>query len=70
MKNFLKVQNLVAKKADGSIETAIKVLTAIVLGAAVLLGLYVIIKKLVIPSTDAKISSMFAVTDSITTATV
>lgn len=65
MKNVLKAQNLVAKKADGSIETAIKVLTAIVLGAAMLLGLYVLIKNLVIPQTSTKVSSMFAVTDTI-----
>ena len=68
MKNLLKAQNLVAKKAEGSIETAIKVLTAVVLGAAVLLGLYVIIKQLVIPQTSSKVSSMFAVTDTITAA--
>ena len=66
MKNILKAQNLVAKKADGSIETAIKVLTAVVLGAAILLGLYTIIKQLVIPQTSTKVSSMFAVTDTIT----
>ena len=66
MKNLLKAQNLVAKKADGSIETAIKVLTAVVLGAAILLGLYTIIKQLVIPQTSNKVSSMFAVTDTIT----
>ena len=65
MNKMLKVQNLVAKKAEGSIETAIKVLTAIVLGAAMLLGLYVLIKKLVIPQTSTKVSSMFAVTDTI-----
>ena len=68
MKNLLKAQNLVAKKAEGSIETAIKVLTAVVLGAAVLLGLYVIIKQLVIRQTSTKVSSMFAVTDTITAA--
>lgn len=66
MKNILRAQNLVAKKADGSIETAIKVLTAVVLGAAILLGLYTIIKQLVIPQTSNKVSSMFAVTDTIT----
>lgn len=65
MNKMLKVQNLVAKKAEGSIETAIKVLTAIVLGAAMLLGLYVLIKNLVIPQTSTKVSSMFAVTDTI-----
>ena len=66
MKNLLKVQNLAAKKADGSIETAIKVLTAVVLGAAILVGLYALIKNVVLPTTTTKISSMFGATESIT----
>ena len=66
MNKILKAQNLAAKKAEGSIETAIKVLTAVVLGAALLLGLYVMIKQLVIPQTSTKVASMFEVTDAIT----
>lgn len=60
MKNILKARNFAAKKAEGSIETAIKVLTAVVLGAAVLVGLYALIKNVVLPSTTTKVNSMFA----------
>ena len=62
MKNILKARNFAAKKAEGSIETAIKVLTAVVLGAAVLVGLYALIKNVVLPSTTTKVNSMFAYT--------
>ena len=60
MKNILKARNLAAKKAEGSIETAIKVLTAVVLGAAILVGLYALIKNVVLPSTTTKVNSMFS----------
>ena len=66
MYKFLKAQNLAAKKAEGSIETAIKVLTAVVLGAAILVGLYALIKNVVLPTITTKISSMFGATESIT----
>ena len=56
-KMFLALQ---AKKAEGSIETAIKVLTAVVLGAAILIGLYALIKNVVLPSTTTKVNSMFS----------
>ena len=59
MKNILKVRNFAAKKAEGSIETAIKVLTAVVLGAAILVGLYALIKNTVLPTATTKVSSLF-----------
>ena len=59
MKNILKARNFAAKKAEGSIETAIKVLTAVVLGAAILVGLYALIKNTVLPTTTTKVSSLF-----------
>lgn len=61
MKMILNAQNAIASKAgEGSIETAIKVLTAVVLGAAILVGLYALIKEVVLPSTTTAVSSMFA----------
>lgn len=63
MKNILKAQNAIASKAgEGSIETAIKVLTAVVLGAAILVGLYALIKNVVLPSTTTAVESMFSYT--------
>ena len=59
MVNILKARNLAAKKAEGSIETAIKVLTAVVLGAAILVGLYALIKVTVLPTVSTKVTSMF-----------
>ena len=59
MKNILKARNFAAKKAEGSIETAIKVLTAVVLGAAILVGLYALIKNTVLPTATTKVSSLF-----------
>ena len=61
-KFFLRVQS---KAAEGSIETAIKVLTAVVLGALIMLGLYAIINGLVVPTTSTKVSSLFALTSTL-----
>ncbi len=49
LKKFLK-----SKKAIGSIETAIKVVTACVLGAAILVGGFALIKDTVLPSMTTK----------------
>lgn len=59
MYKFLKAQNVAAKKAEGSVETAIKVLTAVVLGAAIMVGLYALIKNVVLPTTTTKVNSLF-----------
>lgn len=57
MKNLvLKMQS---KVAEGSIETAIKVLTAVVLGALIMIGLYALVQKVVLPTTESKVSSLF-----------
>ena len=47
------------KQASGSIETAIKVVTAVVLGALILLGMYAVINGLVVPTTQAKVESLY-----------
>ena len=47
------------KKAAASIGTAVKVMTAVVLGAVMLLGTYAIINGLVVPETNAKVESLY-----------
>ena len=63
MKRF--IARMQSKAAEGSIETAIKVLTAVVLGALIMLGLYAIINGLVVPTTSTKVSSLFALTSTL-----
>ena len=63
MKKFM--LRMQSKAAEGSIETAIKVLTAVVLGALIMLGLYAIINGLVVPTTSTKVSSLFALTSTL-----
>ena len=62
-KSFLK--RLFSKKAAASVGAAVKVLTSVVLGAAMLAGTYGIVKTGVIPTAEAKVSSMYEVTDAI-----
>ena len=57
--NIVKTLKNIKKKAEGSIGTAIKVLTAVVLGAAILVGLYALTTGVVLPTTNAKVESMF-----------
>ena len=57
IKNKLKV---LKKRAQGSIGTAIKVLTATVLGASILVGGYALTTEVVLPNTTEKVESMFA----------
>ena len=57
IKNKLKV---LKKRAQGSVGTAIKVLTATVLGASILVGGYALTNEVVLPNTTAKVESMFA----------
>lgn len=61
MKNLIKMQAaLAAKNAEGSVETAIKVLTAVVLGALVLTILYGILTSTVKDKTTEKINSLYS----------
>ena len=57
IKNKLKV---LKKRAQGSVGTAIKVLTATVLGASILVGGYALTNEVVLPNTTEKVESMFA----------
>ena len=47
------------KRASGSVETAIRVVIAVVLGALILLGLYAVVNGLVVPTTQAKVESLY-----------
>ena len=57
IKNKLKV---LKKRAQGSVGTAIKVLTSVVLGASILVGGYALTNEVVLPNTTEKVESMFA----------
>ena len=65
MKRKTQKRRLFNKKAGASVGTAIKVLTSVVLGAAMLAGTYGIVKTTVVPTTKSKVSSMFEVTDDV-----
>ena len=65
MKFKNQIRRLFNKKAGASVGKAIKILTSVVLGAAMIAGTYGIVKLSVIPKTGNKISSMFEVTGDI-----
>ena len=65
MKRKTQKRRFFNKKAGASVGTAIKVLTSVVLGAAMLAGTYGIVKTTVVPTTENKVSSMFEVTDAV-----
>lgn len=50
------------KKAEGFVDTAVKVLIAVVIGALLLFGLYGLVGNVVIPTTTSKVSSLFNAT--------
>ncbi len=54
---------LLDKKGQGALDTAITVLIAIVLGALILGGLYLIIEGTVLPTVTQKIEEMFNYTN-------
>ncbi len=63
-KNLVNVYNsekevLKSESGEGYIDTAVKILIAVVLGAVVLAGLYAILKNTVMPNIDQKIKDMF-----------
>ena len=50
---------LADKRGESSISTAVSILTAVVLGALVLAGLYALLKDQVLPDLAQKIEDMF-----------
>lgn len=53
------VDSLKSKEGDGFVDTAIKILISVVIGALVLYSLYALFKDVVIPKTSGKVESMF-----------
>ena len=51
-----------SKRAEGYVDTAVKVLIAVVIGALLLFGLYGLVGNVVIPTTTSKVSSLFNTT--------
>ena len=75
MKNFMKkiqskcqrtaisVQTAIAtKKAEGYVDSGVKILIAVVIGALLLAGLYTLFNTNIMPSVSAKITSLFGYT--------
>lgn len=50
---------LTNNKAEGFVDTAIKILMAVVIGALVLAGLYMLFDKTVLPTLTKRIQEMF-----------
>lgn len=57
-KNKLKAR-LADNSGQGSVETAIQILIAVVLGALILAGLYALMKDNILPTLTTKIQEMF-----------
>ena len=61
-KNKLKAR-LSGNSGQGSVETAIQILIAVVLGALILAGLYALMKDNILPTLTTKIQEMFNYTN-------
>ena len=48
-----------SKSGEGFVDTAVKILIAVVIGALVLSGLYLLFKNTVLPTITTKITEMF-----------
>ena len=55
-----------SKKANMAVSKAIKIITSVVLGSALMAGLCVTVKQTVLPTTTTKVESMFGITGDIT----
>lgn len=56
-----KVKEAVAnKRGDGYVDTAIKIIIAVVLGGLILAGLYALFNTVVIPQMTSKVTSFFS----------
>lgn len=78
MKNFIKkiqskcqcaaisVQTAIAtKKAEGYVDSGVKILIAVVIGALLLAGLYTLFNTNIMPAVSSKITSLFGYTGEI-----
>lgn len=48
-----------SKRGEGYVDTGVKVLMAVVIGALVLGGLYALFKSIILPTMNTKITEMF-----------
>jgi len=57
---MLKVQSVLSsREAEGFVDTAIKILMAVVIGALILAGLYALFGKTILPTLTQRIKDMF-----------
>ena len=62
-KSITTVQNVIAeKRAEGYIDTAVKIIIGVVIGGVLLAGLYTLFNTSVIPTLTTKIGEMFSYT--------
>ena len=62
-KSVATVQTVVAeKRAEGYIDTAVKIIVGVVIGGVLLAGLYTLFNTTVIPTLTTKIGQMFSYT--------
>ena len=62
MKKFLLKSEaaLASKRGEASVGTAIAILTAVVVGAALMIGVYALMKNVVLTKTTSQVESLFA----------
>jgi hypothetical protein len=51
---------LISKSGEGFVDTSIKILISVIIGALVLAGLYTLFNTTVMPSVTSKVTSMFS----------
>lgn len=57
---FAKIQNVLeSKRGDGYVDTAVKTIIAVVIGALLLAGLYFLFNNIVLPGLAERIQDMF-----------
>lgn len=60
-KSVTTVQSVIAgKRAEGYIDTAVKIIIGVVIGGVLLAGLYALFNSTVIPTLSSKITEMFS----------
>ena len=50
---------LASKKAEGYVDTGVKIIIGVVIGGVILAGLYALFNTTILPSLEGKISDMF-----------
>ena len=51
---------IAAKKAEGYVDSGVKILIAVVIGALLLAGLYALFNNVIMPSTESKVTDLFS----------